>query len=158
MTDIRNHGWKYVFLDADDTLWENEQFFREAEDRFSELLSPYTDGQHMRQELWNNQERNIPLFGYGSKTYFIGMLDTALTLTGGILTREIYDGIRAIITELAFHEISLLDGVLETLEALSEKYTLVVCTKGDLTEQTGKVEVSGISPFIHSVEIVPNKD
>ena len=31
-----------VFFDADDTLWENERFFRAAEDKFIELLKDYT--------------------------------------------------------------------------------------------------------------------
>ena len=31
--------FKYVFFDADDTLWENESYFREAEHKFALLLS-----------------------------------------------------------------------------------------------------------------------
>ena len=60
--------FKYVFFDADDTLWENEQFFRDAEESFIRLLSPYTGPEGVQQMLWDRQEENIPLFGYGSKT------------------------------------------------------------------------------------------
>ena len=28
----------HIFFDADDTMWENEQFFRNAEVKFAELL------------------------------------------------------------------------------------------------------------------------
>ena len=67
-----------VFFDADDTLWENEQFFRNAEAQFAELLSDYTSPEGVQQMLWQKQEENIPLFGYGSKTYMIGMTDAAM--------------------------------------------------------------------------------
>ena len=123
-----------VFFDADDTLWENEQFFRNAEAQFAELLADYTSPEGVQQMLWQKQEDNIPLFGYGSKTYMIGMTDAAMELCGGHLPHHIYYGVKKIITELAFHEFEIIDGVRETLEALQGHYRLVVATKGDLTE------------------------
>ena len=69
-----------IFFDADDTLWENETFFRHAEARFIKLLEDYTTPEGVQQMLWQKQEDNIPLFGYGSKTYMIGMTDAALDL------------------------------------------------------------------------------
>ena len=132
--DLRGK-FTHIFFDADDTLWENEQFFRDAEAKFAELLSDYTGPEGVQQMLWRKQEDNIPLFGYGSKTYMIGMTDAAMELCGGTLPEKIYLGIKEIIKELAFHEFQLIDGVEETLQALQGKYTLVVATKGDLTEQ-----------------------
>tara|TARA_B110000503_G_scaffold33045_1_gene53730 strand:+ start:3495 stop:3623 length:129 start_codon:yes stop_codon:yes gene_type:complete len=32
---------KVIAFDADDTLWGNETYFREAEDAFTDLLSQY---------------------------------------------------------------------------------------------------------------------
>ena len=61
----------HVFFDADDTLWENEQFFRDAEKEFADLLSDYTSALDVQKMLWQKQEENIPLFGYGSKTYML---------------------------------------------------------------------------------------
>ena len=133
-----------VFFDADDTLWENEQFFREAEVKFTELLSDYTSPEGVQQMLWQKQEDNIPLFGYGSKTYMIGMTDAALELCGGTLPEHIYYGIKKIITDLAFHDLHIIDGVVETLEALQGHYRLVVATKGDVTEQMAKFRKSGL--------------
>ena len=78
--------------------------------------------------LWQKQEENIPLFGYGSKTYLIGMTDAALDLCGGHMPDNIYYGIKQIITELAFHELEMIDGVVETLEALQGHYNLIVAT------------------------------
>lgn len=148
----------HIFFDADDTLWENEQFFRDAEAQFTELLKDYTSPEGVQEMLWRKQEDNIPLFGYGSKTYMIGMTDAAMDLCGGQLPEHIYNGIKKIITDLAFHEFQLIEGVEETLQALQGHYTLVVATKGDLTEQMNKYRISGLSKYFHHCEVMENKD
>ena len=155
--DLRDK-FKYIFFDADDTLWENERYFREAEEKFIELLADYTTPEGVQQMLWEKQEDNIPLFGYGSKTYMIGMTDAALELCGGHLPENIYYGLKQIITELAFHELELIDGVVDTLEALQGRYKLVVATKGDLTEQMAKYRKSGLCSYFHHCEVMENKD
>ena len=147
-----------IFFDADDTLWENERFFRAAEDQFIELLKEYTTPDGVQDMLWRKQEDNIPLFGYGSKTYMIGMTDAAIELCGGNLPEHIYYGVKKIITELAFHEFELIEGVEETLLALQGKYRLIVATKGDLTEQLNKYRISGLAKYFHHCEVMENKD
>lgn len=147
-----------IFFDADDTLWENEQFFRNAEAHFAELLSDYTSPEGVQQMLWQKQEDNIPLFGYGSKTYMIGMTDAAIELCGGNLPEHIYYGVKKIITDLAFHEFEIIEGVRETLGALQGHYKLIVATKGDLTEQMNKFRVSGLADYFHHCEVMENKD
>ena len=148
----------HIFFDADDTLWENEQFFRDAEAQFAGLLSDYTSPEGVQELLWHKQEENIPLFGYGSKTYMIGMTDAAVELCGGHLPDRIYYGVKKIITDLAFHEFRLLDGVEETLKALHGHYRLIVATKGDLTEQMNKYRLSGLDKYFHHCEVMENKD
>ena len=150
--------FRYIFFDADDTLWENEQYFRAAETKFIELLADYTTPEGVQDMLWRKQEDNIPLFGYGSKTYMIGMTDAALELCGGALPEHIYYGIKKIITELAFHELEIIEGVRETLEALQGRYELIVATKGDLPEQMGKFRSSGLTQYFHHCEVMENKD
>ncbi len=150
--------FKYIFFDADDTLWENERYFRAAEDKFAALLSDYTSPEGVQQMLWQKQEDNIPLFGYGSKTYMLGMTDAALELCGGSLPENIYYGIKKIITDLAFHNLEIIEGVEQTLQALQGYYTLIVATKGDLTEQMGKFRSSGLAKYFHHCEVMENKD
>ena len=147
-----------IFIDADDTLWENERYFRNAEAQFIELLKDYTGPEGVQQMLWQKQEENIPLFGYGSKTYLIGMTDAAMDLCGGRLPENIYYGIKKIITDLAFHKLEIIDGVVDTLEALQGRYKLIVATKGDLTEQMGKFRISGLAKYFHHCEVMENKD
>ena len=150
--------FKYIFFDADDTLWENERHFRAAEDKFAALLSDYTSPEGVQEMLWQKQEDNIPLFGYGSKTYMIGMTDAAMELCGGQLPEHIYYGIKKIITDLAFHELEIIEGVEKTLQALQSHYRLIVATKGDLTEQMGKFRSSGLAHYFHHCEVMENKD
>ena len=147
-----------IFFDADDTLWENERYFRNAEAQFTELLADYTTPEGVQQMLWQKQEDNIPLFGYGSKTYLISMTDAAMDLCGGMLPDRIYYGIKKIITDLAFHELEIIDGVVETLEALQGHYKLIVATKGDMPEQMGKFRTSGLAKYFHHCEVMENKD
>lgn len=148
----------HIFFDADDTLWENEQFFRDAEAQFTKLLADYTSPDGVQQMLWQKQEDNIPLFGYGSKTYMIGMTDAAMELCGGHLPEHIYYGIKKIITDLAFHEFQIIEGVEDVLQALQGHYTLIVATKGDLTEQMNKFRISGLAKYFHHCEVMENKD
>ena len=147
-----------VFFDADDTLWENEQFFRNAEKQFIDLLSDRTEPEVLQDILCQKQEENIPLFGYGSKTYMIGMTDAALEICGGHLDGHIYYGVKKIITDLAFHELEVIEGVEETLKALQGHYRMIVATKGDLPEQMGKYRISGLAKYFHHCEVMENKD
>jgi len=147
-----------IFFDADDTLWENEQFFRDAEAKFTELLKDYTSPEGVQQMLWEKQEDNIPLFGYGSKTYMIGMTDAAVELCGGHLPDHIYNGVKKIITDLAFHKLRMIEGVEDVLQTLQGHYRLVVATKGDLPEQMGKFRQSGLAKYFHHCEVMENKD
>lgn len=150
---------KIIFFDADDTLWENEGYFRNAEKEFAELLHKDAEAQAIQQTLWTKQEENIPIFGYGSKTYMLGMTDTAIELCGGSLSRDIYYGIKKIITELAFHELHVIDGVERTLAAVKAMgWDTAVATKGDLTEQMSKYRQCGLDKYFHHIEVLENKD
>lgn len=157
MADLRNR-FTHIFFDADDTLWENESFFREAEAKFAQLLSDWSAPEGLQQLLWQKQEENIPAFGYGSKTYLIGMTDAAMELCGGNLPREIYTGIKKIIHDLTYHEFRIIEGVEETLKALCGRFELVVATKGDVTEQMAKYRKSGLSQYFHHIEVMENKN
>ncbi len=150
-------NFRYIFFDADDTLWQNEEYFREAERRFAGLLEGYGTPESITGNLTEKQEANIPLFGYGSKTFMISMLDAAAEICGNGFGTDIYNGVKDIISDLAFHEFHLLEGVEETLEALSGRYTLAIATKGDLVEQRTKYKESGLDRFFRHIEVLPDK-
>lgn len=150
-------GCRYVFFDADDTLWENESYFREAEHRFALLLSDYAPEKEIVDMLMQKQEENIPVYGYGSKTYLIGMLDAATELYGEDFSSRIYLRTKQIIHDLAYHEFHLIDGIEDVLKALRKKYSLAVATKGDLPEQMNKYRESGLQKYFHHIEVMEKK-
>lgn len=150
-------GCRCVFFDADDTLWENESYFREAEHRFALLLSDYAPEKDIVDMLMQKQEENIPVYGYGSKTYLIGMLDAATELCGEDFSSRIYLKTKQIIHDLAYHEFHLIDGIEDVLRALRKKYRLAVATKGDLPEQMNKYRESGLQKYFHHIEVMEKK-
>jgi putative hydrolase of the HAD superfamily len=46
----------------------------------------------------------------------------------------------------------------ETLEYLRERHHLIMMTKGNLAEQSGKVERSGLKEYFSAIEVVAEKD
>ncbi|MDO6425140.1 HAD family hydrolase, partial [Saccharophagus degradans] len=67
-------NYKVIAFDADDTLWVNEPYFREAEDQFAKLLSMYETENKIQQELYKVITGNIPLYGYGVKSCILSMV------------------------------------------------------------------------------------
>jgi putative hydrolase of the HAD superfamily len=56
---------EYIAFDADDTLWVNETYFREAEEAFASLLEGYETKNKIDQELFKKEMDNLALYGYG---------------------------------------------------------------------------------------------
>jgi putative hydrolase of the HAD superfamily len=54
--------------------------------------------------------------------------------------------------------VQLLPDIEPTLEYLSQKHQLILVTKGDYSEQSGKVRRSGLERHFAAVEIVPDKN
>ena len=147
----------HIFIDADDTLWENEIYFREAKHKFALLLSSYAQENTVMETFDRWQEENIPVYGYGSKTCLIGFLDTAAEICGSI-PQEIYMNLKSITANILNHDLVIIDGVPETLDALSRKYSLIVATKGEQMEQKAKFHKSGLAKYFMNIEVMENKD
>lgn len=150
--------YTHIFIDADDTLWENETYYREAKREFALLLSSYASDEEIVRNFNCQQEKNIPVFGYGAKTCMIGFLDTAMEMCGGSIPEKLYNDIKEMIGRLSHHKVEIIPGVEETLAALSERYTLVVATKGDLMEQVIKYRRSGLEKYFLDFSVMYNKD
>ena len=71
---------KTVGFDADDTLWVNETYFRNAEEKFAGLLDKYETKNQIDQELFKTEIRNLELYGYGIKGFMLSMIESALFL------------------------------------------------------------------------------
>jgi putative hydrolase of the HAD superfamily len=149
---------KVIAFDADDTLWVNEPYFRHTEEQFYNLLGEYSSQRGLERDLLQIEIENISLYGYGIKGFVLSMIETALKVTDNKISGEVIGRIINLGKEMMNQPIELLDGVEEVLEALKDKYRLVVATKGDLLDQERKLKKSGISHYFHHIEIMSEKD
>ena len=147
-----------VGLDADDTLWHNETIFRLTHDRFVSLLADHADRTTLESRLAETEKRNLRLYGYGVKGFTLSMIETAMELTGGEAPASVVREILAAGREMLAHPVETLPGVDEALAALSERYRLVLITKGDLLDQERKLAASGLGDLFVAIEIVSEKD
>ena len=148
---------KVIGFDADDTLWVNETYFREAEVKFAELLEHYETKNKVDQELFKMEMKNLELYGFGIKGFMLSMIESALELSNNRVPQEIINNILDIGKNMIARPVELLDGVEEVLSVLSENYRLIVLTKGDLLDQERKLEKSGLSRYFHHVEVLSDK-
>lgn len=148
---------KVVGFDADDTLWANMPFFTETEKRFCGLLAEYLDPAGVSEEQYRTESANMDLYGFGTKSFTLSMIETALRLSGGRLPAGAVMDILDLGKCQLDHPIQVLDGVAEVLEALRGRFPLILATKGDLLEQERKLEKSGLKQYFHHIEIMSDK-
>jgi len=149
---------KVIAFDADDTLWVNEPYFREAEDKFCALLEDYLPLHSVANELFKTEIRNLPLYGYGIKGFMLSMIETILDVTEGTASLEMISKALEFGKEQLNKPIELLDGIETVLETLKGDYRLVVATKGDLLDQERKLQKSGLENYFHHIEIMSEKN
>ena len=145
-------------VDADDTLWENEERFHEVEQRFRDLMAPWSDGEATDAALLATERANIARHGYGIKGFALSMVLTAVEISDGTIDARSLAGIIGWGHEMLAHPIELLDGVPEALDTLGSTHRLLLITKGDLGDQLGKIERSGLADRFWRTEVVPEKD
>lgn len=155
--EIKNSNIKVIGFDADDTLWVNETYFREAEEEVGKLLSHYETPNKIDQELFKIEIKNLPTYGYGVKGFVLSMVELAIELSNGKVSNKIIEQILNIGKNMIHKPIELLDGVPEVLMSLSKNYKLIVATKGDLLDQERKLEKSGLIDYFHHVEVLSEK-
>jgi putative hydrolase of the HAD superfamily len=80
---------KVIAFDADDTLWVNEPYFQETEEKFCELLAPYLSRHTLSQELFKTEIDNLKLYGYGIKGYILSMIEAALKISNHTIRNEV---------------------------------------------------------------------
>jgi putative hydrolase of the HAD superfamily len=146
-----------IGFDADDTLWQNEQFYQMTEKRFQALLADYAAPEHLSARLLEAARRNIAFYGFGIKSFTLSMIETAVEITEGKAPSSVVGEILAAGREMLAHPIETLPHAAEALERLRGRYRLVLITKGDLIDQERKLAQSGLGDFFEAVEIVSDK-
>ena len=147
-----------LLIDADDTLWENNVYFERAIVQFISFLNHREQSTSEVREILNDVEREcIVSHGYGLHSFTHALVKTFERLSVEPITPALHETIHGFSRTIAEQPPQILPRVPETLEYLSIRHDLILVTKGDLTEQAGKVERSGLKQFFSEVEIVPEK-
>ena len=149
---------KVISFDADDTLWQNENLFRQTESDFCKLMAPYGTQKKALKVLWDMEVKNIPCYGYGIKAFVLDMLEAGLKISKGKMTAEETKSLINLGKKLIESPIILFEGAENTLKKLSKKYKIIVTTKGDLLEQENKVYRSGLTKYLHHIEVMSEKN
>lgn len=148
---------KVVAFDADDTLWVNETYFREAELEFAKLLAKYETANTIDQELFKTEIRNLELYGYGIKGFMLSMIECSLKLSNYKINPKVIHEILEIGKQMLNKPLELLDGVEEVLKNLQPKYKIILATKGDLLDQERKLEKSNLAKYFHHIAVLTDK-
>ena len=62
-----------IGFDADDTLWVNEPYYREAEDQFVKLVLAYGVEGDVAGALFKTEIANLELYGFGIKAFMLSL-------------------------------------------------------------------------------------
>jgi putative hydrolase of the HAD superfamily len=150
---------QHLIFDADDTLWENNIYFEEAFEQFCDYLAHSSMSPVEVRAVLDEIERvNAVINGYGSRSF-------ARNLTAcfeRVAERNISDADLAVVRDFAHaileKPIELIEGVAETVAALSARHELILFTKGDPEEQRLKIDRSGLAQYFHHAAIVREKN
>ncbi len=146
-----------IAFDADDTLWQNEAFFRLTQDRFIALLADYADPAQLHDRLLAAERRNLGHYGFGVKGFTLSMIETAIEVTDARVPASVIAELVVAGREMLEHPIELLPHVRATVTALACDYRILLVTKGDLLDQERKLAQSGLGDLFDAVEIVSHK-
>lgn len=146
-----------IGFDADDTLWQNEAWFRLTQERFADLLRDYADPHRLHERLLAAERRNIGAYGFGVKGFTLSMIETAIEVTEGRVPASVISELLGSGRAMLDHPVELLPHARETVEALAGRFRLILITKGDLLHQERKLAQSGLGDFFDAVEIVSDK-
>lgn len=146
-----------IAIDADDTLWQAEINFQNAQKEFIRILSPWKVPDEIESILYEIEMKNLPNYGYGVKAFMLSMIEAAIEISNGAIGADSIDEIIAIGRSMLEAQVSVKPHVPQTLDTLSKKYPLMVITMGDLLDQTTKLTRSGLASYFSLVEVVNEK-
>ena len=151
---------RWVGFDGDDTLWKSEDYYRQAEHHFEQILAAYIDlgDRRMQQHLLETERRNLKVFGYGVKGMTLSMIESAIELTEERISARDLRRVIEICRTCLQHPVDLLPGIREAVEQIARDHEIVLITKGDLFHQEAKIAQSGLADLFHRIEVVSEKD
>ncbi|HKD80166.1 MAG TPA: HAD family hydrolase [Candidatus Angelobacter sp.] len=154
------HAPQTLLIDCDDTLWENNIYFERTIADFIERLNHrHMNPQEVRLFLNEVERETILERGYGSHSFAHSLVTCFERLAQEPISQELHEFIWGFAHRVSTSALEIISGVPETLDYLNRRgHHLVVMTKGNITEQAGKVERSGLKAYFAAVEIVAEKN
>lgn len=146
-----------VGFDADDTLWDNEPFYRQAEHEFCLLLKEYMSEDELNRALLSTEIGNLGLYGYGIKAFTLSLIETAIKISNGNINATTIGKIVALGKNMLTSPVTILSNVEDVLQQLYPHYKLIIATKGDLLDQERKLKKSGLARYFHHIEVMSDK-
>ena len=148
-----------VAFDADDTLWQSEDSFHRAEQRYAELVGPHCPvGVDVDDALRAVERADLSVSGYGVKAFTISMVRAAIVASNRTVPVEVVEELVEMGQHMLTEPVHVLPHVPEVLAQVSGAVRTVMITKGDLVHQTRKVTTSGLEHHFTDVEILLEKD
>ncbi len=148
-----------LFIDADDTLWENNVYFDSVIARTASRLSEYgVPAERTREALLAIERQRTRAHGYGSLNFGASLEVLCEHVGVAAELHELRPFLRAEIASLRRKRLEILRDVPETLAYLRRRHRLVLFTKGNHDEQWDKVVRSGLRDLFHQVDVVREKD
>lgn len=148
-----------IFIDADDTLWENNVYFDTVIDRTASFLSTYgLSPAVVRETLLGIERQRTVVHGYGASNFGTSLEVLCEEVGVGFALDDLRPRLRAEVAALRRKRLELLPDVPETLASLRRRHRLILFTKGNHDEQWDKVIRSGLRPLFHQVDVVREKD
>jgi hypothetical protein len=114
---MASNGAQTLFIDADDTLWENNIYFERAIGRFISFLNHQEYSPEQVREILNEVEReNIVTHGYGLHSFAHALVSCFERLSADPVTPELHATIQSFAHAIADHPVEILPDVPATLD------------------------------------------
>jgi putative hydrolase of the HAD superfamily len=156
----RPPGALNLIFDADDTLWDSNIHFLEAEAAFVALLARagVEDQREVRAAMRHHELRIIESHGYGRRPYIVALHRVAAEVAPAHHHENLRVEVDLIGERLIDRHCELLPGVATTLGELARRHRLLLFTKGDPGEQLRKLDRSGLRPLFTRIGVPVEKD
>ncbi len=153
-------GPLHLVFDADDTLWDSNIHFLQAEAEFTAAMVAAGAGapEAVRMTIRRRELEIIRSHGYGREPYVVLMRQVASELAPEGAREALGAAVERIGAHLLERHCELLPGVEATLAKLAGRHRLALFTKGRRGEQLRKLERSGLGRHFSHVEVPPEKD
>jgi putative hydrolase of the HAD superfamily len=156
--EARRGGFNLIF-DADDTLWDSNIYFLEAEAHFLEILRARgVRDADIRAAIRRHELDLISEIGYGRRPYVLALHRAVRELLPKHHHQALLVEVDRIGTKLLGRHCELLPGVEATLTELARRHRLFLFTKGQPVEQIAKLKRAGLRSFFSRIGVPLEKD